>query len=115
MKVFELLSEIEEIVDTSANVPLTGRIIVESEELLEIVKDIRDSLPDEIHQAQWIQEEKDRILTEAKKEYETVINEAKRRADDLVEKNEILLKTREAAEELMKKTEAPAGDRKSVV
>lgn len=106
MKVFELLSEIEEIVDTSANVPLTGRIIVESEELLEIVKDIRDSLPDEIHQAQWIQEEKDRILTEAKKEYETVINEAKRRADDLVEKNEILLKTREAAEELMKKTEA---------
>ena len=32
MKVFELLSEIEEIVDTSANVPLTGRIIVESEE-----------------------------------------------------------------------------------
>ena len=57
MKVLELLDEIEEIIDTSSGFPLTGKILVDAEELLEIVKEIRIELPDEIQQAQWINEE----------------------------------------------------------
>ena len=46
MKVLELLDEIEEIVDTAAGFPLTGKIMVDAEEILEIVKEIRVELPD---------------------------------------------------------------------
>ncbi|MEG0291431.1 MAG: hypothetical protein RR495_01255 [Anaerovoracaceae bacterium] len=106
MKIMELLGEIEEIIDTASGVPLTGKVMIESNEILEIVKEIRDSLPDEIHQAQWIQSEKDRILSEAKNEYEVVVADAKRHAESLVEKDEILTKTRRRAEELMQLTEA---------
>ena len=52
MRVLELLEEIEEIVDTAAGFPLTGKIMVDSQELLEIVREIRAELPDEIQQAQ---------------------------------------------------------------
>ena len=38
MRVLELLEEIEEIVDTAAGFPLTGKIMVDSQELLEIVR-----------------------------------------------------------------------------
>ena len=48
MKVLELLDEIEEIIETSSGFPLTGKIMVDAEELKEIVGDIRTSLPDEI-------------------------------------------------------------------
>ena len=41
MRVLELLEEIEEIVDTAAGFPLTGKIMVDSQELLEIVREIR--------------------------------------------------------------------------
>ena len=51
MRVLELLEEIEEIVDTAAGFPLTGKIMVDSQELLEIVREIRAELPDEIQQA----------------------------------------------------------------
>ena len=44
MKVLELLDEIVEIVDTSSGVPLTGKILVDAEEILEIVKEIRVEL-----------------------------------------------------------------------
>ena len=54
MRVLELLEEIEEIVDTAAGFPLTGKIMVDSQELLEIVREIRAELPDEIQQAQWM-------------------------------------------------------------
>ena len=77
MKVLELLEEIEEIVDTASGFPLTGKIMIDSQELLEIVREIRAELPDEIQQAQWIKNERERIIAEAKNEYEAVIADAK--------------------------------------
>lgn len=105
MKVLELLDEIEEIIETSSGFPLTGKIMVDAEELREIVGDIRTSLPDEIQQAQWIKNERDRILDEAKTEYETIIRDAQRQSEDLINENEITARSRAMAEELMKTTE----------
>lgn len=108
MKVLELLEEIEEIVDTASGFPLTGKIMVDSQELLELVREIRVELPDEIQQAQWIKNERERILTEAKKEYETVIADAQTQAERLVENHDITVKAKLRADELMKVTEAAA-------
>ena len=90
MKVLDLLAEIEEIVDTSSGVPLTGKIMVDANELLQIVSDIKDALPDDIQQAQWIKNERDRILGEAKSEYETIIRNAEQQAEDMIETSDIL-------------------------
>lgn len=105
MKVLELLSEIEEIVDTASGFPLTGKIMVDSKELLEIVNEIRTSLPDEIQQAQWIKNEHDRILDEAKTEYETIVRDAQNQAEQMVSKDEIMTTARTRSEELMNATE----------
>ena len=105
MKVLELLAEIEDIVDTASGFPLTGKIMVDSNELLEIVNDIRAALPDEIQQAQWIKNERDRILDEARNEYETIVRDAQNQAETLVSKNEIVSKARARAEEMMAATE----------
>ena len=105
MKVLELLAEIEDIVDTASGFPLTGKIMVDSNELLEIVNDIRAALPDEIQQAQWIKNERDRILDEARNEYETIVRDAQKQAETLVSKNEIVSKARARAEEMMAATE----------
>ena len=108
MRVLELLEEIEEIVDTAAGFPLTGKIMVDSQELLEIVREIRAELPDEIQQAQWIKNERERIMTEAKNQYEAVIDDAQKQADALVESNDITVKSKLRADELMKVTENTA-------
>ena len=105
MKVLELLDEIEEIIETSSGFPLTGKIMVDAEELKEIVGDIRTSLPDEIQQAQWIKNERDRILDEARTEYETIIRDAQRQSEDLIDENEITARSRALAEDLMRTTE----------
>ncbi len=106
MKVLELLEEIEEIVDTAAGFPLTGKIMVDAAELLEIVKEIRVELPDEIQQAQWIKDERQRILDEAKKEYETVLKDAQKQAEALIENDDITVKAKVRADEIMRLTEA---------
>ena len=108
MRVLELLEEIEEIVDTAAGFPLTGKIMVDSQELLEIVREIRAELPDEIQQAQWIKNERERIIAEAKTQYEAVIDDAQKQADTLVENNDITVKAKMRADELMQVTENTA-------
>lgn len=108
MRVLELLEEIEEIVDTAAGFPLTGKIMIDSEELLEIVREIRSELPDEIQQAQWIKNERERIIAEAKQQYEAVIADAQKQADALVENNDITVRSKLRADELMNVTEDTA-------
>ena len=108
MRVLELLEEIEEIVDTAAGFPLTGKIMIDSEELLEIVREIRSELPDEIQQAQWIKNERERIMTEAKNQYEQIIADAQKQAESLVENNDITVQSKMRADELMSVTEDTA-------
>ncbi len=105
MKVLELLDEIEEIIETSSGFPLTGKIMVDGDELKEIVSDIRASLPDEIQQAQWIKKERDRILDEAKTEYETILRDAQRQAEEMTDENVIMNQARQRAEDLMRTTD----------
>lgn len=100
MKVLELLDEIEEIIDTAGIFPLTGKALVDPGEVLEIVKEIRIELPEEIQQAQWIKNERQRILEEAKKEYETILKDARLQAESLIENDDITVKAKMRADEI---------------
>ena len=79
MEVILLLDALEDMLDKAPGIPLSGRSVINKEELQEIVKEIRLKLPDEIKQAQWIKEERQKILMEAKKEAETMKKECEER------------------------------------
>ena len=56
MEIFTLLETLEEILEGSKNLPFTSKGIVDKEELLDIIKEIRLKLPDELKQAKWVKE-----------------------------------------------------------
>jgi vacuolar-type H+-ATPase subunit H len=106
MKVLDLLDEIEEICETSSSMPLiSNKIVVDKAELTEIVKEVRQALPDEIQQAQFIKNERQRILDEAKQEYELLIKDAEKQAEIMVSQHEITEHAKERAKEIMTTTE----------
>ena len=102
MKVLELLDELDEIIEVASSVPVVRKVMVDPNEVREIVKEIRLELPDEIQQAQWIKNERQRILDEAKAEYESILNEARQKADALVENDEITVKAKARADEILR-------------
>ncbi len=112
MTVLEFLEEIEDIVKNAPGLPLTGKIMVDSDELLEITKGIRLSLPDDVQQAKWVRDEKDRILADAKKEYEMIIIEAKKQADLMVKRDVITQRAVEVADSIYTKADEYAKDMK---
>lgn len=72
----ELIDEIEDIMDNASSVPFSRKVSVDPDEIFEIVREMRDSLPAEIKNAQWINDEKDRILQEAENEAKSKLSNA---------------------------------------
>ena len=79
MEIFTLLETLEEILEQSKKLPFTDKAVVDKEAILEVIKEIRLKLPDELKQAKWIKEERQRILTEAQKEANDIVKEAETR------------------------------------
>ncbi len=91
MEVLLLLDALEDIVDKASNIPLSARVMVNKEELLDIIKDVRIKLPDELKQAQWIKEERQKILIEAKKEADSLRKECDERIHNSIEERKRIL------------------------
>ena len=67
MEIFTLLESLEDVIERSRSLPFSAKGIVDKEEILDLIKEIRLKLPDELKQAKWVKEERQRILVEAQK------------------------------------------------
>jgi len=112
MKIIDLIQDIEDILETASGFPLTGKVMVSPDEIREILKEIKQELPEEIQQAQWIKNERQRILDDAKAEYDRLISVANEKAEQLVEENDITLRAKKRADEIMRVTEQNVKDLK---
>ena len=101
MEIFTLLETLEDIMEKSRNVPFSNKCIVDKEEILEIIKEIRLKLPDEIKQAKWVKVERQRILVEAQNEANDIIKEAENRIISMIDEHEITRKAYEKKVEII--------------
>ncbi len=95
MEIFTLLEALEEAIERSKTIPFSGKCMADREEILDIIKEIRIKLPDELKQAKWVKEERGRILVEAKKEAEDIVKEAENRIISMIDEHEITRKAYE--------------------
>ncbi|MFU0801300.1 MAG: ATPase [Xylanivirga thermophila] len=89
MNILDLLDELEDELDSGSTVPFTGKTLIVKERCLDIIRDIRLHLPEEIKQGEWIKKERQRILIDAQKEGEAIVKEAEQRINALVDENQI--------------------------
>jgi len=101
MEIFTLLETLEDLLENSRNLPFTTKSMVDKEEMLEIIKEIRIKLPDELKQAKWIKEERQRILVEAQKEADGIVKEAENRIISMIDEHEITRKAYEQKAEII--------------
>ncbi|MDO4482534.1 MAG: hypothetical protein Q4C14_07405 [Bacillota bacterium] len=101
MKVLQLLQELEEIAENSSKVPLTGKALVDADDILEIIKEIRIELPEELQRAQWINEERNRLISEAENERSIMLADARAQADAMIDRDDITNRARVKAEEII--------------
>lgn len=119
MDILRLIDELEEIVDEASSVPFSKKVSIQPEEVYELINDLRDSLPEEIKEARWVNEERERILTEAQKQADLLIQnandevqrkdeESKRRYKELVNEHAITVEAKRQGEHIIQESKDTA-------
>lgn len=101
MNILALLDILEDELEKGMNLPFTTKALTDKEKCLEVIKDIRLNLPDEIKQAEWIKKERQRILIEAQKEADVITKDAEQKIRSLVDENEITQKAYKQSREII--------------
>lgn len=101
MEIFTLLETLEDILERSKNLPFSDKVLVERNEMLDLIKEIRLKLPDELKQAKWIKEERERIMSEAHKDADDIVKEAEKRIISMIDEHEITKKAYEKKDEII--------------
>jgi cell division septum initiation protein DivIVA len=71
-----LLDQLEEVLGAGSRLPLTSRTLVDEQEILDILDQIRVSIPDELTAARRLTQDRDQVMAEAQAEAERVLREA---------------------------------------
>ncbi|WP_069998162.1 hypothetical protein [Cellulosilyticum sp. I15G10I2] len=96
-----LLDQLEDIIEEGKPSFLSGKIAIDREQLIDVIRDIRLKLPTEVQQSIWIVEERNKILAEAQKEAHIIIEEAHEKLQSLIEQHEITQYATERAEHII--------------
>lgn len=101
MEIFTLLESLEDLLEKGKTIPFTEKCVVDKNEILDIIKEIRLNLPDELKQAKWIREERERIIAEAQKDAEDIVKEAENRIISMIDEHEITRKAYDKKNEII--------------
>ncbi len=101
MKVLELLTELEELVEKGNTLPFSSKALVSPEEMMEIIDEIREELPKELSEAREIVKEKKKIMVQAETDAERIRGEAEKKLKEMIDTNEITRTATAQAEQIM--------------
>src|SRR5438105_15408018 len=90
VKVDEILDRLEYLVHHARHVPFSSQVMVDEDEVMDLVDQLRFNLPDEIKQANWTVQEQQRIISEAHAEAARIMSKANERAEESVTDHEIV-------------------------
>ena len=103
MDILHLVDRLEELFNESSSLPLTKKVLIDEEKLLDLVDQMRLAIPEEIKSAQSIINQKDRIIAQSNEEANRTVVLAKEQSEILVSKDAVVQEAKIIAEQIIKK------------
>jgi len=100
MDILHLVDRLEELFNESNSVPLTHKVMVDEERMLDLIDQMRLAIPEEIKSSQQIINQRDRIIAQAHEEANRTLELSKEQGQKLVERDEIVQKAGILADEI---------------
>ncbi|NLW71495.1 MAG: ATP synthase F0 subunit B [Chloroflexi bacterium] len=89
MDILQLVDRLEELFNNSKPIPLTHSVVVDENAFMDIIDQMRISIPDDIKKSQQVLAQKDRILAQAQEEANRTVAMAREKSEKMVEKSDI--------------------------
>ena len=103
----DIIGALYDMIQDARSVPLNAdKCMVERDKVLDMLDEIITQLPSELKQSRTIVESRNELISQARREAETIIRQAQEEAKELVNRETIYVEARRRTEELVKQTHA---------
>ena len=111
MKVDDLILQLQDVINDAKAIPFSsGKVMVSSDEIYDIIDQIQDAMPAEVRQAKNIVSDRKQILSEANREGESIIRAAEERKKAMLNQNEIVREAQAKAKEIVDDAKQKSAD-----
>jgi F0F1-type ATP synthase membrane subunit b/b' len=101
MDILHLVDRLEELFNESRSIPFTHSVIVDEDRMLDLIDQMRVSIPEEIKKAQQQISQRDRVLAQAKEEADRTLALAREKGEQIVERDAIVQAAQARAEQII--------------
>jgi F0F1-type ATP synthase membrane subunit b/b' len=108
MDILHLVDRLEELFNNSRAIPLTHSVIVDEDKFLDIIDQMRISVPEEVKKAQEVYSKKDRYMAQAQEEANRTLQLARDKASDLIDKEALVSDARRRADQIVEQARMDA-------
>jgi len=108
MDILHLVDRLEELFNQSRPIWLTHSVIVDEDRMLDLIDQMRVSIPEEIKKAQQLLVQRDRILAQAQEEANRTLSLAREKSDQFVERDAIVSAAQTRGEQIIAQARAEA-------
>ncbi len=105
MDILHLVDRLEELFNESRSIPFTHSVVVDEDRMLDLIDQMRVSIPEEIRKAQQINAQKDRMMAQAQEEANRTLSIAREKVDEIVERDNIVQAAQTRAEQILAQAE----------
>ena len=106
MKVYDILDKLQFDIENAASVPLTNKVMIDKDEILDMIDELRSTLPEDISQAQKIKESENRIKLKAAEEAKNILEQAKEHKAKMIDTSTITKSAYDEADAIIKDANA---------
>lgn len=96
-----LLDTLERIAGEARAMPLSSSVMVNRAELTALLRQLRDTLPDELNRARWVVREQEQILEHARVDATEIVADARDEHERLVADQQVVVAAKEEAERII--------------
>src|SRR6266700_2642755 len=108
MDILYLVDRLENLIAGSRRMPLVNQIMIKESDILNIVDQLRTTIPDEIKVARRIIQEKERILAQAQADASTLLARAQEEREQAIKREGLLQAAGERSQEIMRGAQVQA-------
>lgn len=101
MEILQLVDQLEQVLNQGWRIPLTASLIVNEEECLRLIDQMRISVPSAIKESERMIAERDRILAEARAQADAILAQAQHEAAEMVNQHFITQEARREAQRIV--------------
>jgi ABC-type transporter Mla subunit MlaD len=105
MDILYLVDRLENLIASSRRMPLVNQIMIKEIDILNIVDQMRTSIPDEIKQARRVVQEKERILAQAQADASALLGRAREETERAMNREGLLRAAEARSQELVRQAE----------